>query len=352
MHILKRVTFAIIPTEDAGPAIRRLMSDGMVDLHAKIGKDSDFRYVPILPEHVDDILAMGYRTMEGEAHTLDRRSPQERIRERLAQHPELADRVPDRWEFVGDIVIVRMDEECMEHSDLIGRIYAEVLGAKTVCADVRGVSGEFRQPSMKVIYGTDTESVRLENGIRYGFDVTKVMFASGNTDERMRMRRLDCTGETVVDMFAGIGYFTLPLARFSGARRVFACEKNPESYEFLLRNIADNDVGDIVIPILGDNRDIPGRAFADRILMGYVQTTSDFLPAALRMIRPGGVIHYHDTFYVNEYEKRVEEVFRENCGTDFDFEILGIREVKSFAPSVSHYVADVRITPSRRSCSP
>ena len=343
---MKRVTFAKIPTEGAGPRIRELMDRGVVDLHAKISKDETHRYVPILPEHVEAVASEGYEMVEGDAHTLDRRSPQERIREELSDHPDIVDVLPDHWEFVGDIVILKMDPRCRPYGRLIGEIYAKVLGAKTVCADVRGVSGEFRQPSMELLYGTDTESVRLENGIRYGFDVTKVMYASGNTDERMRMRRLDCTGETVVDMFAGIGYFTLPLAKFSGARRVFACEKNPDSYRFLVRNVRDNDVSDVVIPILGDNRDLLGRGFADRILMGYVQTTSDFLPAALRMIKPDGIIHYHDTFYVHEYRERIESIFDESCG-EGGYEVLGIREVKSFAPAVSHYVADVRITPSR-----
>lgn len=347
---MRRVLFARIPSDEAGPVIRSLMDRGFVDLHAKISKDEKHRYVPILPEHLDEVRAEGYETVEGDAHTLDRRSPQERIREMLSDHPDLVDILPDRWEFVGDIVILKMDPRCRPYGELIGRTYAEVLGAKTVCADVKGVSGEFRRPSMEVLYGTDTSSVRLENGIRYGFDVTKVMFASGNTDERMRMRRLDCTGETVVDMFAGIGYFTLPLAKFSGARRVFACEKNPDSYQFLVRNIADNGVSDVVVPILADNRDLLGRAFADRILMGYVQTTSDFLPAALRMIRPGGIIHYHDTFYVHEYRDRIESIFSEHCGPE-GYEVLGIREVKSFAPAVSHYVADVRITPSRSRCT-
>jgi tRNA wybutosine-synthesizing protein 2 len=83
--------------------------------------------------------------------------------------------------------------------------------------------------------------------------------------------------------------------------------------------------------------------------MGYVQTTSEFIPKALEMLKPNGLIHYHDTFYVNEYMDRIKEIFDRACGPE-GYEIEMVREVKSFAPSVSHYVADIRIKPSHRNC--
>lgn len=334
---------AVIPSKEAGTTIPRLMREELVNRHAKISKDAEYRYVPILDSAIDTIKSYGYEIREGDAHSRDRTPPQERILSDLSDLPkEVLEELPMKWEYVGDIAIIKLKPSADPYKKRIGDVYADHLNMDTICVDRNGVSGEFRRPEMELIHGNKTESVRLENGIKYQFDVTKVMFASGNIDERERMKNLDCTGETVVDMFAGIGYFTLPLAKFSGASKVIACEKNPESFEFLKKNVVLNEVEHIVQPMLGDNRDIPGKEFADRILMGYVQTTSEFIPKALEMIKVGGMIHYHDTFYVTEYRERVNEVFTEACGPR-KFEIVGIREVKSFAPSVSHYVADVRI---------
>ncbi|MDR3283332.1 MAG: class I SAM-dependent methyltransferase family protein [Candidatus Methanoplasma sp.] len=340
---MRRVNQALVPVSEASKAIPKMVSEGIADCSAKISRDEGFRRVPIVPGRERDAEAMGFRIAGGEAHTMERRSPQERILESFSDVRDAEAILPMRWEFVGRVAILKLNGLSEDLKHRVGETYASILNVDTVCADVEGVSGELRRPSMEVIYGSDTRSSRLENGITYEFDVSKVMYASGNTEERRRMKNLDCAGETVVDMFAGIGYFTLPLAKFTGARRVFACEKNLDSYLFLLDNIKNNLVEDAVVPILGDNRDIAGKRFADRILMGYVQTTSEFIPKALEMIKPGGVIHYHDTFHVGECHDRIKGIFDGACGQE-GYHVESLREVKSFAPAVSHYVADVRIT--------
>ena len=337
---MKQVSEAVVPADRAAELIPYLKEQGCVDLSARITSADGAKLVPILPGKESIISSLGLSITFGPAYSEESRPPMERIRERLeAVLGAKTALLPDKWEIAGDVVTVKMDPALFEFGELIGRTYAEVLSARSVLADVSGVSGEFREPDMTLLYGPSGESVKLENGIRYCFDVTKVMFASGNLAERKRMKCLDCTGETVVDMFCGIGYFTLPLAKYSGARRVFACEKNPQSYGFLLKNLALNEINN-VIPLLGDNRDIPGKAFADRILMGYVQTTSVFVPKALEMAKPGCMIHYHDTFPVGKEEKMIREIFDRYCS---EYTIERIIEVKSFAPGVSHYVADIRV---------
>ena len=337
---MKQVSEAVVPADRAAELIPYLKEQGCVDLSARITSADGAKLVPILPGKESIIRSLGLLITSGPAYSEESRPPMERIRERLeAVLGAKTALLPDKWEIAGDVITVKMDPALFEFGELIGRTYAEVLFARSVLADVSGVSGEFREPDMTLLYGPSGESVKLENGIRYCFDVTKVMFASGNLAERKRMKCLDCTGETVVDMFCGIGYFTLPLAKYSGARRVFACEKNPQSYRFLLKNLALNEINN-VIPLLGDNRDIPGKAFADRILMGYVQTTSVFVPKALEMAKPGCMIHYHDTFPVGKEEEMIREIFDRYCS---EYTIERIIEVKSFAPGVSHYVADIRV---------
>ncbi|KAK6298374.1 hypothetical protein J4Q44_G00314290 [Coregonus suidteri] len=52
---------------------------------------------------------------------------------------------------------------------------------------------------------------------RYEFDVTRCMFSAGNITEKLRVASFNCSGETVVDLYAGIDYFTIPYLVHAGA---------------------------------------------------------------------------------------------------------------------------------------
>jgi tRNA wybutosine-synthesizing protein 2 len=91
------------------------------------------------------------------------------------------------------------------------------------------------------------------------------MFSSGNVNEKARVASFRCAGETVVDMFAGIGYFTVPILVRAGAAHVHAMDHNADAVECLRRNLAQNHVADRATVYLGDNR---------CIMMCYVCTLS------------------------------------------------------------------------------
>lgn len=270
------------------------------------------------------------------------RPPKDLIAERTGLPKELVRLLPDKYERLGHVLILRLPEPLLPHRYRIAEAYAEVLKARTVLRERGVIRGVERRPDMELLYGTETETTHREGGIKYRLDPTKVMFSSGNIDERQRMASMDCRGETVVDMFAGIGYFTLPLAVKAGARRVIACEINPDAVSYLRKNVELNRVGDRVTVFEGDNRALPGEGFADRVVMGYVNVTWQFLPKAFSLVKGGGVIHYHDTFSIDLIPDGVVRKVSEGS-EGRPFEILGIREVKAYAPSISHMVADIRV---------
>jgi tRNA wybutosine-synthesizing protein 2 len=252
------------------------------------------------------------------------------------------------WERYGDVVVVQFlagvpDERRLAAAAAVG----PALGARTVVEDLGVRPGPTRTPRARHLWGGDTRCLHRENGIVFAFDPLKVMFASGNQAERARMGALDCRGETVVDLFAGIGYFSLPVATRADAARVVACEVNLDAHSFLVENASLNRVQDTVEPLLGDCRDVAPRGAADRVLMGYVHGTEAFLPTALSCLKPaGGIIHYHEAYPQETKFEDARRALAKAAGSTWRLEVVGEREVKSFAPGIDHVCLDARMTPA------
>ena len=261
----------------------------------------------------------------------------------------LEDKVPKRYYRVGDIILIRIPKDLDEWKHEIGKILLENLpSVKTVC-NVKRVIGRERKPKIEVLAGNGTETILKENKCLFKLDVSKIMISKGNVYERQRLPKLVKDGEIIVDMFAGIGYFTIPIAKFANPKKIYAIDINPDAIYYLKENLRLNKVSHKVIPILGDCREVSNKLkhIADRVIMGYIKTR-EFLPYAFKFLKKeGGIIHYHDVF-------KQEEIFAvpinlvKNTAKDFGFEakILFKRKVKSYAPKVYHVVLDVEVRKS------
>ncbi|WP_295598553.1 class I SAM-dependent methyltransferase family protein [uncultured Methanobrevibacter sp.] len=240
-----------------------------------------------------------------------------------------------KYKKIGDILILDNSHPDDDYNELSRRH-----NVKTIMK-INHIQGTKREPVYKILYGGETETVNKENGCLFKLDLAKVMWSKGNNNERLRIARLVEDDETVLDMFAGIGYFSIPIGVHANAREVISIEINPNSYHFLCENIRLNKL-DNVTPILGDCKVETPKYRADRIIMGYVKTTHHYLKAAIGSLNEGGVLHYHETVPEKLMNTRpFERIMSEADGREV--ELLKVNKIKKYAPGVEHVVIDARI---------
>ena len=252
--------------------------------------------------------------------------------------------IPSGWHILGDIIIVSIPESLDGKKLQIARALLSMYPkCKSVVRDF-GIEGQFRQPKRELLMGSSTETIHKEHGCFFKQDVTKVMYSKGNLEERKRMSRLG-KDEIVVDMFAGIGYFSIPMAVHSRPKKVTSIEINPESFSYLKENIRLNRVEDIIAPVLGDCSQLVPEGEADRVIMGYVGTTHHYLGPAIKALKKnGGILHYHETVPESLARKRPEERIKSAAeALGKKIEILANRRIKKYSPGVLHIVVDARV---------
>ncbi|KAL8180937.1 UNVERIFIED_CONTAM: hypothetical protein K2H54_042708 [Gekko kuhli] len=212
---------------------------------------------------------------------------------------ELEKDLPDSWQRHGDLVLLSEDSFRAtlwgEMGEELWETVAGAMGAKRLARRGRVQSDSFRSPAVTLLLGEDGWVEHVDNGIRYRFDVTRCMMSPGNITEKLRIASMRCAGEVVVDLYAGIGYFTLPYLVHAGAAFVHACEWNPHAVEALQQNLQLNGVQHRCRIHQGDNRKLELRNVANRVNLGLIPTSEEGWPVACRVLRKdvGGILHIH-----------------------------------------------------------
>lgn len=333
---------AIVKKPRTQVAIDALRAEGVYDSSRRVEPYDDDRIaIPI-------VKAPSKTTVES-VGTLDLPSRRRGLTDLLVEwgvSENIIEAAPSSWAVLGNVILVDFGDVSADEAltsverETIGDALLELHGSAATVLARGGISGTRRDPSASVVAGVgETETIHTEHGTKYALDLSKVMFSPGNKAERVRMGSVVTPGERVFDMFAGVGYFALPMAR-AGAL-VTAAEIDPESYRFLTENVRLNDVTENMRPVLGDCRTV--ETTADRIVMGYYEA-HEYLDAAIGSLVTGGTIHLHEATPEPYFPERpIERLYTaaESAGRD----IVGIetREVKSHSAGVVHGVVDAEI---------
>nr|MDO8085608.1 methyltransferase [Candidatus Sigynarchaeum springense] len=272
--------------------------------------------------------------------------------------PEEANALPRGFQTLQDVAILNLKPVLWEKRGLIAAALLDIYPyIKSVWGKVFGeskVTGQFRTPTgLEHIAGTrKSEVLAKENGVIFKHDFTQVIFSKGNITERSYLPKLVRPGEHVLDMFAGIGYFSLMIAKHASPAHVDACEINPASYKYLVDNIKLNGLEHVVTPHLGDCAKIvpdlvKAGLKADRIVMGVFPPPKEYLPVAFQAVRhdTGTVIHYEGKVSDGDTTTLLEDVKEEagKTGLVKEVTLLGSRLVKSLGIRKQHGVIDVMV---------
>jgi len=256
------------------------------------------------------------------------------------------------YDIIGNIAVVRMSDRfnalSLQVAESIMRIHKQV---KTVLRQSSGVSGEFRLRRLQWNAGEKkTETEHKEFGCVFRVDVETCYFSPRLSFERMRVARLVKPNEIVVNMFAGVGTFSLLIARFSKAKRVYSIDLNPSAFRFANVNVRLNRVEDRVVPVLGDAKEVVVEYLGhvcDRVVMPLPQKAYEYLDCAVFALKPsGGWIHYYGFEHalrnenpVEKVKTRVAEKMRE---MGVGFEIRFGRVVRSTGPNWYQVALDIQ----------
>ena len=292
---------------------------------------------------------------------------------------------PHRWEQLGNLVLLPSDAFTQPPwpatlaslpPPLLAHFYSLLLAAfrcERLARQRPVTAGLKRVSAVEMLVGGDGWVVHRENGVVFELDVTKSMFASGNGSEKARLIQLvkqaDVQGgEVIVDLYAGIGYFSLPLLVHTNVAHIHLCEHNPDTFHALTHSLTANHIPTHRYTLHpGDNRSPhlqPRLArTAHRVLLGLLPSSEDgWAVAVAALVVGGGWLHVHGNVRVGEEGEWVggvvtglERLLRgseavgeggEGSGKrGWVVRVAHVEHVKNFAPLVKHLVADVHLGP-------
>ncbi|MBT4376596.1 hypothetical protein HOD29_04445 [archaeon] len=248
---------------------------------------------------------------------------------------------------LGNIAIVNFSHgaKVRDKKKFANEILEKNKAIRTVLEKSGIFKGRLRKMETKVLAGEKTKEVLYkENGCEFRFNIDETYFSPRLSNERKEIAGLIKKGEEILVMFAGVGPFSIVIAKNSNVKKVYSNELNRKANKYGELNIERNRLKDKVELVPGDVKKVvlklkeSKRSF-DVIVMPRPQLKDSFLEEAFMVSKKGTRIYYYDFCKVEDIDSKVEMVRGEAKKVGKKIKILNVKNAGEIAP----YKVRVRI---------
>jgi len=344
------VTFLKIGKEDAEPVRRKLINVGFLRFDASILADGGSVCFPILEgiseEQLNSVLGSSANQISISVNrVLLRPKKITNFREIIEIPEEFINFLPSSWDVLGEIILVKLSDEIFPFSSLVADALLDTHKSIRSVYRVKKISGHCRVRELEHIGGLkDTVTTIKEFGVIMKLDVAKVYYSPRLATERWRIAQQVIDGERVLDMFAGIGPFSLVISRHARPASIHSIDINPEAIRYLERNIGLNRIENMKYH-LGDAAVVSktlsyGNKF-DRIIMNLPHSSADFLPGALACSKRGTTIHLYVIDELDRIDALVDDCISKARALGYKISEKGRVTVRSYSPTQLNVCLDI-----------
>lgn len=262
------------------------------------------------------------------------------------------EKLSSSFDIIGTIAIIKIPESLTSKRKLIAdALIEEIRPVKSVFCQVSAIEGDYRLRKLELISGENSPITEYkEHGCTFKVDVINTYFSPRLSTERLRIAKLTEPNEVVVNMFGGVGTFSIIISRYNKSAKVYSIDSNPIAIDMCRQNIEINKLTGNVFPVLGDSEQEIHKGLkgiAKRVLMPLPEKAKDFVDAAVSSLENGsGTIHYFCHVGADNKKNAIQNGIMDTSESfsKFDHTIRNVRVVREVGPRFYQIVSDVMVT--------
>lgn len=254
-------------------------------------------------------------------------------------------KTPRAFDIFGNVILVKFDfkEKLANKKKFAEKLLKEHKSVRTILEKTGKFKGRLRKQETKYLAGEKTKEVLYkENNCVFRFNIDDTYFSPRLGSERKDLAKKIRKGEVLV-MFAGVGPYSVVIAKNSGAKRVYSNEINRQANKYGKLNAELNKIKDKIVFLEGDIKKVGLRKKFDFIVMPRPQLKETFLKEAFRFSKKGTRIFYYDFCKEDEIKEVVEGVKSEAKKARKKIKILKIKKAGEIAPYRYRIRIDFRV---------